>query len=142
MVPVPPHLILFGLGLSSASSQLSSLASGSGVPLLSGAAHFAVDDLLLLIVHAVLCRSWMAFVSFRKVRGLIVFFPFLKFHDCAPGNSGLAREQLGRKLLRFCPDLIQIFRSTTLSYSRQVSSAGSSAPASANMDRSGRPPSA
>jgi len=25
------------------------------------------------------CRLWMAFVSFRKVRGLIVFLPLLKF---------------------------------------------------------------
>ena len=25
------------------------------------------------------CRAWMAFVSFRKVRGLTVFLPFLKF---------------------------------------------------------------
>jgi hypothetical protein len=25
------------------------------------------------------CRSWIALVSFRKVRGLMVFFPFLKF---------------------------------------------------------------
>jgi hypothetical protein len=28
---------------------------------------------------ALFCRAWMAFVSFRSVRGLIVFFPFLKF---------------------------------------------------------------
>jgi len=25
------------------------------------------------------CNLWMAVVSFRKVRGLIVFLPFLKF---------------------------------------------------------------
>jgi hypothetical protein len=33
------------------------------------------------------CRSWMALVSFRKVRGLMVFHPFLKFmiaHLAAP----------------------------------------------------------
>ena len=52
------------------------------------------------------CRLWIAFVSFRKVRGLMVFFPFLKFMIAHSGNSGLAREQLIRKLLRFCPDLI------------------------------------
>jgi hypothetical protein len=34
----------------------------------------------------------------------------LEVHDCGPGNSGLAREQLIRKLLRFCPDSVQVFR--------------------------------
>jgi len=36
-------------------------------------------------------------------------FSLLEVHDCAPGNSGLAREQLIRELPRLCPDLIQIF---------------------------------
>ena len=35
---------------------------------------------------------------------------FLEVHDCRSGNSGPAREQLVRKLLRFSPDLIQVFR--------------------------------
>jgi len=35
---------------------------------------------------------------------------FLEVHDCGSGNSGPAREQLVRKLLRFSPDLIQVFR--------------------------------
>jgi hypothetical protein len=30
----------------------------------------------------------------------------LEVHYCAPGDSGLAREQLIGKLLGFCPDLI------------------------------------
>jgi hypothetical protein len=30
------------------------------------------------ITHALFCKAWMAIVSFRKVRGLIVFLPFLK----------------------------------------------------------------
>jgi hypothetical protein len=33
-------------------------------------------------------------------------FSLLEVHYCAPGNSRLAREQLIRKLLGFCPDLI------------------------------------
>jgi hypothetical protein len=33
----------------------------------------------------------------------------LEVHDCGLGNSGLAREMLRVKLLRFCPDLIEIF---------------------------------
>ena len=33
----------------------------------------------------------------------------LEIHDCGSGNSRLARETLGRKVVRLCPDLIQIF---------------------------------
>ena len=36
--------------------------------------------------------------------------PLLEVHDCGPGNSRLVREELVRKLLRLCPDLIQVFR--------------------------------
>jgi hypothetical protein len=57
---------------------------------------------LILICFAT--HGWP--VSFRKVRGLIVFFSILEVHYCAPGDSGLAREQLIGKLLGFCPDLI------------------------------------
>jgi hypothetical protein len=50
----------------------------------------------------------MAFVSFRSTRldGVDGVFSLLEVPYCALGNSGLAREQLVRKLLRFCPDLI------------------------------------
>lgn len=37
-------------------------------------------------------------------------FSLLEVYDCAPGNTGLTRQQLVGKLLRFCPDEIQIFR--------------------------------
>lgn len=67
-------------------------------------AHRVVQLLMFLF-----CRSWMAFASFRKVRGLMLFPPFLKFMIATLCNSGLAGEQLVRKLLRLCPDLIQIF---------------------------------
>lgn len=44
------------------------------------------------------CRSWIARVSFRSVRGLIVFLPFLKCEYlcavpyCTLGNEGLTRH--------------------------------------------------
>jgi len=50
----------------------------------------------------------MAFVSFRRVRGLDRVSSLLEVHDCAPGNSGLAREQPMGKLPRFCPVLMSI----------------------------------
>jgi len=81
----------------------------------------------------------MAFVSFRNVRGLIVSLPFLKFMiaDLATPDW---RE---RRLVENCFACVRIwsryFGSTTLSYSRQVSSAGSKVPASGIMDRSTPP---
>ena len=41
--------------------------------------HYAHWPVVTTFSGFLFCRSWMAFVSFRKVRGLIVFFPFLKF---------------------------------------------------------------
>ena len=78
-------------------------------------------------------------VSFRKVSGLIALLPFLKFMiaDLATPDW---RE---RPLLENIFDCVRIssryFASTILSYSRHVSSAGSTAPASASMDGSGPP---
>jgi hypothetical protein len=65
------------------------------------------------------CRSWTAFVSLRKVRGLIVFVPFLKFivADLA------TRDRRESSLLETCFASVLIwsryFGSTTLSYSRE-----------------------
>ena len=34
--------------------------------------------MLVQFFSCLFCRPWIAFVSFRRVSGLIVFFPFLK----------------------------------------------------------------
>jgi hypothetical protein len=52
---------------------------------------------LILILQVLLCRLWMAFVSLRSVRGLMVFFPFLKLiiaHLATPDSAG-GPHQLG-----------------------------------------------
>jgi len=83
------------------------------------------------------CKSWIALVSFRRVRSLMVFFPFLK-HLMAHSATLDRRE---RSLVENCFASARIssryFASTTLSYSRNVSWVGSRFPASAIMDRSG-----
>ena len=85
------------------------------------------------------CRAWIAFVSFRKVRGLMTFFPFLKFRIAH--SATLDRRE--RSFVENCFACARIssryFSSTTLLYSRHVSSAGSSAPAAGNIDRSTPP---
>src|SRR5450755_1506249 len=83
------------------------------------------------------CKSWIALVSLRRVRGLMVFFPFLKL--LMAHSATLDRRE--RSFVENCFASARIssryFASTTLSYSRNVSWVGSRAPASAIMDRSG-----
>jgi len=43
---------------------------------------------------ALFCRRCMAFVSFRKVRGLIVFLPFLKFMIADLGTPDWSERRL------------------------------------------------
>src|SRR5271165_3661484 len=82
------------------------------------------------------CRSWIALVSFRRERGLMVFFPFLKL--LTAHSASLARRERSLVANCFASALTssRYFGSTTLSYSRKVSSRGSRVPASASMDRS------
>src|SRR5512133_535145 len=83
-----------------------------------------------------LCRSWIALISFLNERGLIVFSPFLKFliaHSASPDWG----ETLSENSLAFTRIWSRYLGSTTLSYSRKVSSVGSSAPASVITERSG-----
>lgn len=74
-----------------------------------------------------------------RERGLIVFLPFLNF--LIRHSASLAPRE--RSLVENCFACVRIwsryFGSTTLSYSRQVSSAGSSASASGIIDRSSPP---
>jgi hypothetical protein len=71
--------------------------------------------------------------------GLNRIFALFKISYCALGKSGIAREALRGKFFRCRPDFFQIFRSTTLSYSRQVSSISSRTPAWAIIEKSGPP---
>ena len=82
------------------------------------------------------CRSWIAIISFRRERGLMVFFPRLKL--LIAHSASLDRRD--RSLVENCFVSARIcskyFGSTTLSYSRKVSSTVSMAPASAIIDKS------
>src|ERR1700692_1463494 len=79
------------------------------------------------------CSSWIAFISLRKVRGMIVFFPFLKFRIAHLATLDCRERSLVENCFASVRICSRYFGSTTLSYSRQVSSAGSNAPASAIM---------
>src|SRR5579864_9667616 len=82
-------------------------------------------------------RSWIALFSFRRVRGLIVFFPFLKFLIAHSATLALRERSLVENCLAPARISSRYFGSTTLSYSRNVSFVGSRTPASVIMDRSG-----
>src|SRR4051794_10733626 len=83
------------------------------------------------------CKSWIALVSFRKVRVLMVFFPFLKFRIAHSATLDWRERSLVENSLASARTSSRYFGSTTLAYSRKVLSSGSWAPASAIMDRSG-----
>src|SRR5690348_11628395 len=67
------------------------------------------------------CRSWIAFISFLNERGLIAFLPFLKLR--IEHSASLAWRE--RRLVENCFASARIcsryFGSTILSYSRKVS---------------------
>src|SRR5437763_16766438 len=94
---------------------------------------------LFLILHFLFCRSWIALTSFRRERGLIVFFPFLKLLIAHSASLDWRERRLVENSFASARICSRYFASTTLSYSRKVSSVGSTIPASAIMERS-RPP--
>ena len=56
------------------------------------------------------CRSWIALFSFRKVRGLIVFFPFLKFmiaHLATPDRRESSLFEIASLLSGFDLDILR-----------------------------------
>src|SRR6266700_91246 len=85
------------------------------------------------------CRSWIALIIFRRERALIVFFPFLKFLMAHSASPDLRDRRFVENSFAAARISCRYFRSTTLSYSRQVSSVGSRTPASAIIEKSGPP---
>jgi len=85
------------------------------------------------------CRSWMAFVSFRKVRGLIEFFPLLKLMIAHLATADWRERLLVENCIACARISSRYFSSTTLLYSRHVSSAESRASAPGIIDRSTPP---
>src|SRR6476661_235378 len=83
------------------------------------------------------CRSWIALFSFRRVRGLIVFFPFLKLLIAHSATRDLRERNLVENCLAPVRVSSRYFGSTNLSYSRNVSFVGSRTPASDIMNMSG-----
>lgn len=85
------------------------------------------------------CRSWIALASFLRERARMVFFPFLKFFIAHSARLALRERSLVEIFfvsVRICS---RYFGSTTLSYSRQISSSESRTSASVIMDKSGPP---
>ena len=83
------------------------------------------------------CKSWIARVSLRRERGLIEFFPFLKFRIAHSATQDVRERSLVENCLACTRMSSRYFASTTLSYSRNVSSNGFRASASAIIERSG-----
>src|SRR5215831_14714968 len=79
----------------------------------------------------------MAIVSFRRVRGLMAFFPFLKCLIAHLATLDCRERRLVENCFAFARISSRNLASTTLSYPGNVSCLGSRAPASAIMDRSG-----
>src|SRR5262252_7535250 len=75
------------------------------------------------------CSSWMAMVSFRRVRGLMVFFPFLKCLIAHSATLDWRERSLVENCFASAPISSRYVASATLSYSRNVSCVGSRAPA-------------
>ena len=86
------------------------------------------------------CKSWMALINFRRERGLTVFFPFLNILIVCSASLAWRDRRFVENCFASARTSSRYFGSTTLSYSRKVSSAGSSSPAAVNIDGSGPPP--
>ena len=82
-------------------------------------------------------RSWIALVSFRRIRGLMVFFPFLKLRITHSATLALRERSFVENCWAPARISSRYFGSTTLSYSRKVSFTGSRTPASDIIDKSG-----
>ena len=93
------------------------LATGSGVTLPGdfGELHAASRYLRgsaegleapRLILHLFVLQIMNGLCQLSQSTRLDGVSSLLEVYYCAPSNSGLAREQVIRKLLRFCPDLI------------------------------------
>src|SRR5204863_2613016 len=85
------------------------------------------------------CRSWIALVSFRRERARMVFLPFLKFLMAHSARPDLRERRFVGNSFACARISSRYFRSTTRSYSRQVSSVGSRTPASAIIEKSAPP---
>src|SRR5439155_14427633 len=84
-------------------------------------------------------RTWIALTSFRRERGLIVFFPFLKLLIAHSASLDWRERRLVENSFASARICSRYFASTTLSSSRKVSSVGSRTPASVIIERSGPP---
>src|SRR5438132_3273609 len=99
----------------------------------------AKNDAVFNFFTFLFCRSWIALTSFRRERGLIVFFPFLKLLIAHSASPDLRERRFVENSFACARISSRYFRSTTRSYLRQVSSVGSRTPASAHIEKSAPP---